>query len=180
MLLEDANYCCTPLGKAAAAAAFRQQTAGVSRHVLPKATRLVSRSLPLQYTRHPRFSVTTNRNNPLGFLATHHHISTRSLSHGELANIVCGVSGGVETKAAECMTGECRARGAGCGAARRGPPLLCTRRAPVHLGFRPALPRGSASVPPRQARVPATWPDPGDELRHLAPHAYLYPIDKTP
>ncbi|CAH2237424.1 jg5558 [Pararge aegeria aegeria] len=34
-----------PLGKAAA---LRQQTAGVSRHVLPKATRLVSRSLPLQ------------------------------------------------------------------------------------------------------------------------------------
>lgn len=35
----------SPLGKAAA---LRQQTAGVSRHVLPKATRLVSRSLPLQ------------------------------------------------------------------------------------------------------------------------------------
>ncbi|CAH4029609.1 unnamed protein product [Pieris brassicae] len=50
-----------PLGKAAAA--FRQQTAGVSRHVLPKATRLVSRSLPLQLsTRGSHASpVTTNR-----------------------------------------------------------------------------------------------------------------------
>ncbi|CAG9783762.1 unnamed protein product [Diatraea saccharalis] len=49
----------TPLGKAA----FRQQTAGVSRHVLPKATRLVSRSLPLQLgTRGTHASpVTTNR-----------------------------------------------------------------------------------------------------------------------
>ncbi|CAF4771966.1 unnamed protein product [Pieris macdunnoughi] len=50
-----------PLGKAAAA--FRQQTAGVSRHVLPKATRLVSRSLPLQLSTRGSHasSVTTNR-----------------------------------------------------------------------------------------------------------------------
>ncbi|KPI91496.1 hypothetical protein RR46_15000 [Papilio xuthus] len=54
-----------PLGKAAAA--FRQQTAGVSRHVLPEATRSVSRSLPRQYTPHPRSSGTTNRTDPLGF-----------------------------------------------------------------------------------------------------------------
>lgn len=51
-------------------------------------------------------------------------------------------------------------QGAGrAGQARRGPPLLCTRGAPVHLGFRRVLPRGFASVSRRDrpaSPVPAT------------------------
>ncbi|KPJ06098.1 hypothetical protein RR48_14540 [Papilio machaon] len=66
------------------------------------------------------------------------------------------------------------------GGARRGPPLLCARGAPVHLGFRAALPRGSASVPPRQlapraghVALPLTAYDTSLRL------CCLCPIDKT-
>lgn len=68
-----------------------------------------------------------------------------------------GVSGGVETKAAESVhVRVCGAgvRGARARAARRGPPLLCTRGAPVHLGFRRVLPRGFASVSRRAGPAP--------------------------
>lgn len=63
-------------------------------------------------------------------------------------------------EASECMCGYWGVQGAErAGQARRGPPLLCTRGAPVHLGFRRVLPRGFASVS-RCARpacpVPAT------------------------